>query len=123
MFELAERKWKEVGKYECHVVEPRYFGDYVRSAKEIIFDREDDKPVFHFVMFMFDASSFEVHIERAFKTASPLSDDDVRKILALALVEDVPVVPNTPSVAPRSPSFIRRCFYGGSPQKTSMARM
>lgn len=99
VFELAERKWKEVGKYEWHAVEPRYFTDYVRSAKEIIFDIEDGKPVFHFVMFMFDASSFEVYIELAFETSSPLSDDDVKKILALALVEDVPVVPNTPSVA------------------------
>lgn len=98
VFELAERKWKEVGKYEWHAEEPRYFLDFVRSAKEIIFDIEDNKPVFHFVMFIFDASSFEMYIELAFKTTSPLSDDDVKKVLALALVEEVPVVPNTSSV-------------------------
>lgn len=113
VFELAEKKWKEVGKYEWHAVEPRYFGDYVRSAKEIIFDTEDDKPVFHFVMFMFDAASFELYIERAFKTVSPLSDDDVKKILALALVEDVPVVPNTPSVAPALAEFHREMLLWG----------
>jgi hypothetical protein len=98
VFELAERKWKEIGKYEWHAVEPRYSSDFIRLAKEIIFDVENNEPVFHFVMFMFDASSFEVRIERAFKTASPLSDNDVKNTLALALMENVPVVPNTPSV-------------------------
>jgi hypothetical protein len=113
VFELAERKWREVGRYEWHATDPRYFADYVRSAKEIILDIEDDKPVFHFVMFMFDASSFEVCIERAFKTASAMSDDDVKKVLALALVEQVPVIPNSPSVAPTLAEYHKEMLLGG----------
>jgi hypothetical protein len=67
---------------------------FVRAAKEIIFEFRQNKHVFHFVIPTFDPKSFELVIQPNFEMFGFDSDDEVKELLAWALVEEVPVYPN-----------------------------
>jgi hypothetical protein len=68
--------------------------DYLQSAKELIFDIIDGKPVFHVVLFCLDPERFELCITSVFDMID-LTPDEVRITLVRALARNVPVYPNT----------------------------
>jgi hypothetical protein len=68
-------------------------------AKEIIFDIEDGQPVFYFVVFALDSESFTLQLAPVLKQVNLESDDEVKRTLLEARVDDVPVYPNTNEVA------------------------
>jgi hypothetical protein len=76
----------------------------IASSRELIFEMRDGEPVFHYVLIGIDSRTLELVTTPAIMGISP-DDDDVRKTLALALVENVPVHPNTPEDAPRLLSY------------------
>lgn len=79
----------------------------ITACKELIYDVVDGSPVFHAIMFSIDANRVEIVLSNLF-TILPSSeeteeneneDEEIRNTLAMAVVAEVPVYPNTPELA------------------------
>jgi hypothetical protein len=68
--------------------------DFIQSAKELIFDIVDGKPVFHVILFGFDPERFELCVSNVFDMTD-LTPEEVRMTLVKAIARNVPVYPNT----------------------------
>lgn len=71
----------------------------VETAKELIFDKVDGKPIFHVIAYALDSNHFELSILPLFEILQLDSSDSIISILAAAKSLDVPVYPNTPDLA------------------------
>ena len=76
----------------------------IASSREIIFELRDGEPVFHYVLIGIDSRTLELVTTAAIE-GTGLDDNDVKKTLALAVAEHIPVYPNTPEDAPRLLSY------------------
>jgi Domain of unknown function (DUF4263) len=76
----------------------------IASSREIIFELRDGEPVFNFVLIGIDSQTLELVTAAAIEGTGH-DDDDVKKTLALAVAEHIPVYPNTPEDAPRLLSY------------------
>ena len=88
----------------------------IRSCRELIFDVVDGKPLLHAISYSINGDTLEIQADKLFEiSASPEEDEDdeFRHILAIAAIEEVPVYPNTPSLAPRLASIHRKMLSEG----------
>lgn len=88
----------------------------IRSCRELIFDVVDGKPLFHAISYFINGDTLEIQADKLFEiSASPDEDEDdeFRHILAIAAIEEVPVYPNTPALAPRLASIHRKMLSEG----------
>lgn len=88
----------------------------IRSCRELIFDIVDGKTLFHAISYSIDGDTLNIQAERMFEIfASPDQDEDdeICHILAIAAIEEVPVYPNTPELAPILASIHRRMLTEG----------
>lgn len=69
---------------------------FVRAAVEIIFEIREDQYLFHFVIPTFAPKTFELVTQANFEMFGFESEDEVKELLAWALVEEVPVYPKDP---------------------------
>ncbi|QIN82753.1 DUF4263 domain-containing protein [Rubrobacter tropicus] len=83
---------------------------FIEPAKELIFDKENDRPVFHPVLPMFNTETAELELSAALTIS--LGEDDseelrewVKLVLALAVIHDVPVYPDTEELASELASY------------------
>jgi hypothetical protein len=78
--------------------------DIIRSCKEIIFDVEDGRFIFHFIRYSINAERIEIELSHLMSSV-PEEDaaenlKEVLSTLAIAKMLDVPVFPNTEEVGP-----------------------
>lgn len=88
----------------------------IRSCRELIFDVVDGKTLFHAVSYSINGDTLEIQAEPKFEiSASPDQDEDdeLRHILAIAAIEEVPVYPNTSDLAPRLAEVHRKMLSEG----------
>lgn len=73
----------------------------IEPAKEIIFDKEDSRPVFHIITAAVDLEKLQLNIGPMCTIECDPGHDDafIQQILGVANACDVPVYPNTPSLA------------------------
>ncbi len=75
----------------------------IGACKELIFDLREGKPIFHAIMYYVNPDSVEIELSSVFEIS--MSDDgediyqEMRDVLAIAAIEDVPVYPNNDGVA------------------------
>jgi Domain of unknown function (DUF4263) len=69
---------------------------FLRASHEIIFELRDDEVVFHLISWSFDPETFEFVLSASWEMSGFEDANDVQFYLARALIEDVPVYPNTP---------------------------
>lgn len=70
----------------------------IRAARELIFDQEDGRPVFHYIMYSFNVVRGQLEVSNVFIGFSDddeKDDDFVRRVLAMAIAVEVPVYPNS----------------------------
>lgn len=93
--------------------------DIMAACKELIFDIEDGRPVFHSIMYTIDVDKVEIKLEPTLDiTIDPEStedeiDEDVRNTLAIASIFDVPVYPNTKELMPLLEKYHRKMLMEG----------
>jgi len=99
LLQLARQRWRKRKKRKKGE-EPGLLWGIIQAAKELIFDIENDKPVFHVVMFELDAKTFELVVAPMLDIIELDTKDQIKLILAMAMALDVPVYPNTDDIAP-----------------------
>lgn len=109
---------KILDQYEARVNEmginrqPMTSWTIVQSAKELIFDILDGKPIFHVILFSLETDRMELSIGHSFD-AIDQTPNQVKLSLAAALALDVPVYANTPELEEHLTSFYRDLFENG----------
>ena len=72
--------------------------DLMKATRELIFDLEDGKPVFHFICAMIDTNHFDlkyVHlVDSAFDGTKEEIEKNIVSTLAMAVMREVPIFPN-----------------------------
>lgn len=87
--------------------------DLIRGSREIVFDIEEDgTPVVHLVMYCLASDRIALRFQPMVKSVD-LDEDGLFKNLALASIYEVPVVPNTKSVAPKLTQYHWRMLTEG----------
>ena len=99
---ILERRRQEQGQTQ---EDELTLSSFIEPAKEIIFDKNDEGPVFHLVLPIFNTETGELEISAAlslsFGNLSPRDlAEEVKLVLALAVINDVPIYPNTEELAP-----------------------
>lgn len=84
----------------------------LQSSKEIIFDIEDGKPIFHFVHFALDAETLDLTLSASIAIID-LEADQVLSLLAWATLYHVPIYPNTEVVLPKLIEYHRMLLDQG----------
>jgi DNA-binding transcriptional ArsR family regulator len=84
----------------------------IETAKELIYDKVDGKPVFHVIVYALDSEHFELTILPLFDIEIG-STDSVVSTLAAAKSLDVPVYPNTPDLASELVEYHRELLTHG----------
>jgi hypothetical protein len=85
----------------------------IETAKELIFDKVDGKPIFHVIVYALDSNHFELSILPLFEIIQLETVDDIVSILAAAKGLDVPVYPNTPDLASELAEYHRELLAHG----------
>ncbi len=111
--QFAEQRWKKHRKREKRGI----LWDIVQPAKELIFNIIDGKPIFHVVTCGLDARTFELVFAPLFNILGLDTEDNVKSILAMAMVMDVPVYPNTDDVAPKLVAYHKDLLIHGFKEK------
>lgn len=91
----------------------------IEASKELIFDMVDGIPVFHAIMYSFDAERALIRVDHMLnilvdkdQTESEI-EEDVANTLALASAAEVPVFPNSIEVAPALAKYHRSMLIHG----------
>lgn len=90
-----------------------------QACREIIFDCKDGIPVFHCIMHAFDTDHMSIKIEHTLdiihdkEQSQEDIDESVCNTLAMASALDVPVFPNTSSVAPLLKKYHHKMLTDG----------
>lgn len=113
LMKLAEQIWEKSKKEESQGI----LWSWIQAAKELIFDIENGKPVFHVVNFTLDAKTVELVLAPSFKILGSDTKDEVKRILAIAMAVDVPVYPNTDDVAPKLVAYHKDLLTHGFKEK------
>lgn len=111
--QLAEQRWKKHKKREKSGI----LWDIIQPAKELIFDVDDGKPIFHVVTWGLDAKTFELVLAASFEIFGLDTEDQVKSILAMAIATDIPVYPNTDDVAPKLVAYHKDLLAHGFKEK------
>lgn len=113
LMKLVEQIWEKSKKEESQGI----LWSLIQAAKELIFDIENGKPVFHVVNFALDAKTVELVLAPSFKILGLDTKDEVKRILAIAMAVDVPVYPNTDDVAPKLVAYHKDLLTHGFKEK------
>lgn len=96
----------------------------VRASKEIIFDVENGKPTFHYIMYSVNSKTGELevgHLLSSFNDDKDTEDEvegEIMGLLAMAAMEEVPVYPNHDGLCAELASYHRRMLVDGFPVTT-----
>lgn len=106
IFERRRKECEQAGEESETLTQ----SSFIEPAKELIFDKQNDRPVFHLILPMFNTETAELEISAALTMS--LGEDDsgdlaewVKVILALAVIHDVPVYPNPDELASELASY------------------
>lgn len=116
LMKLAEQIWKKSKKSKKGELQGTLWS-LIQAAKELIFDIENGKPVFHVVYFALDAKTVELVLAPSFKILGLNTKDEVKSILAMAMAMDVPVYPNTDDVASKLVGYHKDLLTHGFKEK------
>lgn len=90
----------------------------LQSAKEVIFDIVDNKPIFHIIIHSINVRRGEIEISHILdqlitdESEAEMSNE-IRSTLATAHALDVPIYPNTETVAPILAQYYRELMLDG----------
>lgn len=90
--ELAHARWTEAG---AQSTDQSLTSTLLRSSHEIVFELRDGEPVMHFVSWALDPELFELELTPSWELTGFDDAEDVKYYLALGLIYNVPVLPNT----------------------------
>ena len=90
----------------------------IQSAKEIIFDIVDKMPIFHIILHSINVKRGEIEISHVWDqlisdVSKEETSNEIRSTLAMAHALDVPVYPNTETVAPLLAEYYRDLMLNG----------
>ena len=93
--------------------------DMIGACKELIYDVRDGKPIFHAIMYGINAEYIDIEPAPIFEILVSPDDSDekvneeIQNILAIATMEEVPVYPNTESLATELANYHRDMLIHG----------
>jgi hypothetical protein len=116
VMEIAKRRWKE--RKARNEAEDFSESDIYQGSKELIFDISDGRPVFHAIMYRLNTKTFRLEIMHLVDILTKGEDpaeikEEVKHTLALALIHDVPVYPNTEELGPELARYYRDVLVEG----------
>jgi hypothetical protein len=105
---IFERRRTERGQLEDS--EALTQSSLIEPAKELIFDKENDRPVLNPVLPMFNTETAELELSAALTMSLGKDDSEelrewVKLVLALAVIHEVPVYSNTEELAPELAAY------------------
>lgn len=87
--------------------------DLFRLSKELVFRLEDGEPAFQYVCWTLELKTFELALAPSWSTVSLETDEDVKRVLAFAMLYSVPVVPDSEADAVPLEAYERDLLANG----------